>query len=282
MALRTGRATRRRVLLGLVVGSHPGPTLVVTAVIAALARSAGRSWSGTAWVAAAVLAGQLAIGWCNDARDASRDRVAGRAEKPTVRGWVGARSLGIAAVLAGLACVPLSLVAAGPVGGAAHLCAVGSALAYDLWLKTTLASILPWVVSFGTVPAFVTYGLEPAAAPALWAVTVGALLGAGAHLANSARDIAGDRAAHATGLAAALGAGTSRLLAVLCLLAATGLLLAQLPLGWPVRVVAFAVLGAGALAAARWQAGHRLFEAILLLAVLDVALLVAAGARVVA
>ena len=44
-----------------------------------------------ALVVAAVLAGQLSIGWLNDVLDAERDRTAGRADKPVAAGAVSRR-----------------------------------------------------------------------------------------------------------------------------------------------------------------------------------------------
>jgi 4-hydroxybenzoate polyprenyltransferase len=272
--------TRARPALGLLVGCHPGPTLTVTVVVTALAASAGQSWPRLLWVALAVLAGQLAVGWCNDARDAGRDRAAGRTEKPTVRGWISARSLAVGAVLAFTFCVPLSYLGGGPIGGTAHVVAVISALGYDLWLKTTVLSVLPWALSFGLVPVFVTYGLQPPQQPAAWAVTVGVLLGVGAHLANSARDVAGDRLVGAEGIASALGPALARWLAVLALLGASTLLLFQLELSMSVAVAVVVLLAAGAGTGLRWRGGQRLFEVMLILAVIDVGLLVLAAGSI--
>lgn len=273
---------RRRLLLGLLVGCHPGPTATVTFAVAALAWTAGQTMPRLVWVVLAVLTGQLAVGWCNDARDGGRDLRAGRSEKPVVRGWIDPPALAVAAVLAATACVPLSYLAGGTVGGSAHVLAVASALAYDLWLKATPLSLLPWMVSFGLVPFFVTYGLQPPQPPAAWVVIVGVLLGSGAHLANAARDIASDRRAGVAGLAGALGSAASRTLAVVVLLVATAVLLVQVSLPVPAAVVLLALLVAGAVAAARWQSGRRLFEVILVIAVVDVALLLLAGAAIAA
>lgn len=272
----------QRPLLGLLVGSHPGPTLTVTFAVTALAWAAGQTLPRLAWVALAVLTGQLAVGWCNDARDGGRDRLADRTEKPVVRGWIGPAALARATVAAAIACIPLSYLAGGPVGGTAHVVAVASALAYDLWLKATPLSLLPWLVSFGLIPVFVTYGLVPPRPPAAWVVVVCALLGGGAHLANAARDVASDRRAGVTGLAGRLGSALSRGLAVVVLLAATVVLLAQLALPSALEVLVLVLLVAGALVAARWRAGHRLFEVILVIAVVDVVLLLLAGTSVAA
>ena len=215
---------------GLVAGCHPGPTLVVTAAITGLALALGRGPIGGLAVLLAVLSGQLSVGWANDAFDAERDRRAQRWDKPVVRGWVSERTLWVAAGTAAAACIPLSLLAGGIIGGAAHILAVASAWAYDLWLKTTIWSFVPYMVSFGLVAPFLTYGLTPPQPPAGWAVATLSLIGLGAHLANGIPDIDGDRASGSHGLVGRLGGRLSANLAVGALLAATALLVGHLDL----------------------------------------------------
>jgi 4-hydroxybenzoate polyprenyltransferase len=252
---------------------HLGPTLAVTAAVAGLSMAAGRSPIGVLWTAAAVLTGQLSVGWCNDARDAGRDLAAGRLAKPTVRGWVTARQLAIGAGVAVTACVPLSYVAFGPIGGSLHLVAVASAWAYDLWLKTTLFSAAPYVLSFGLIPALVTFGLTPSVAPTWWATTAAALVGFGAHLANAAPDVEGDQLVAAGGLVAAIGERRARAGAVIALLLASALLIAQLNVLSGIQVLAFAALTAIAVAGALRDAGRHLFNVVLVIALIDVVLL---------
>ncbi|MDQ3537656.1 MAG: hypothetical protein M3415_02480, partial [Actinomycetota bacterium] len=72
-------------VLALLRCSHPGPTVAVTMFASALALGAG-SGAGVLRVGAAVLAGQLSVGWLNDFLDADRDRVAGRVDKPIAAG----------------------------------------------------------------------------------------------------------------------------------------------------------------------------------------------------
>lgn len=263
------------------VGCHPGPTVVVTAASTALAAGAGWGWPRLGWLPLAVLTGQLAVGWTNDARDADRDRRAGRVEKPTVRGWVTRRDLAAAALVAALLCVPLSVLAAGAAGAAAHLLAVGSALAYDLWLKATVASFVPYVLSFGLIPVVVAEGLVPPGRPAPWAVLTCALLGLGAHLANSARDVRTDTAVGAGGVAARVGPRTARVVGVGALLLATGVLVAQLDVTVLARAAVLGVTVAVAVAGAVLAGGRRFFETVLVLALLDVALLLASAGSLV-
>jgi 4-hydroxybenzoate polyprenyltransferase len=185
---------------------------------------------------------------------------------------ITARQLWWAAAVAALACVPLSLLAGGLLGGGCHLLAVASAWSYDLVLKTTSLSFLPYVVSFGLVPPFLTYGLDPPRPPAWWGVVAFALLGLGAHLANGVPDVEGDRAVGAGGLVARLGPDPARWLATATLLGATVLLVSRiLGTGWALAVLA-AVLAWTVLAAVR-DRGRAMFDAVLVLAVLDAGLL---------
>ena len=72
--------------IALLRASHPEPTAMVTALTVALAIGTGRSGVGVCLAGAAVLAGQLSVGWHNDWLDAARDTAAGRADKPVAAG----------------------------------------------------------------------------------------------------------------------------------------------------------------------------------------------------
>lgn len=264
-------------LRALLDASHPLPTAAVTAVVAGLALAAGRDAAGVALVAAAVLTGQLSVGWCNDARDADRDLRAGRTEKPVVRGDITTRALWVAAVLALAATTVLSYAAAGPVGGTAHVLAVASAWCYDLWLKPTVLSPLPYALSFGLIPAFVTYGLTPPQPPALWLTAAAALLGVGAGLANAVPDVESDLEVGAGGLVARIGPRASSYAALACVGAAVALLLANLGLGGPLSWALAAVAGAASAVVLVRGSGQALFRLVLALALLAVVLLLAAA-----
>lgn len=263
---------------------HPEPTAAVVLMLTALAVTTGHSPVGVALVAAAVLTGQLSIGWLNDARDAERDRVVGRPDKPVVTGAVSARAVGIAAAIAAALCLPLSL-AAGAVAGVAHLVAVAAGWAYDLGLKSTRLSVLPYVICFGLLPVFVVMSLPGAPTPSWWLPVGGALLGAGAHFANVLPDLDDDAATGVRGLPHRIGARASRSAAAVLLLAATAVLglAAPVPLvpGWTVPLVALLVLTAG-FRAGRRPGSRAPFRAVLGVALLAVALLVAAGPAVLA
>src|SRR5882672_9689095 len=60
----------------LVIASHPGPSLAITAMATVLAAEAAPHGFGPVLVAPAMLAGQLSVGWSNDACDAARRWIA--------------------------------------------------------------------------------------------------------------------------------------------------------------------------------------------------------------
>jgi 4-hydroxybenzoate polyprenyltransferase len=206
----------------LVRCSHPEPVAAVTLVTSLLALSTGRGW-GTIWVALAVLAGQLFVGWSNDHLDRERDREAGRADKPLPSGQIEPGVVRTAAVIALVAAVPLSL-ASGLAAAAAHFVAIASATIYNLGLKATAVSVVPYAIAFGLLPAFVTLGLPAHRWPPAWALAAGALIGAGAHFTQVLPDIDRDRRHDLMGLPQRIGARASVIAAALLLLAAAAVI----------------------------------------------------------
>ena len=195
----TATAERDSWLVGLVRACHFQPTLAVTAMTTGLAALAGRGPWGCVAVAVAVLAGQLSTGWSNDWFDAARDRAVGRTDKPIVAGSVSLGTVRLAACTALAAAVPLSLLS-GWRAATVHLVAIASAWAYNLGLKATVASPVPYAVSFGLLPAFVTLGLpgHPWPRPTIMLAT--ALLGVGAHFINTLADREDDARSGIAGL----------------------------------------------------------------------------------
>src|SRR5215470_1552026 len=98
----------------LLIASHPGPSLAITALTTLLAVQAAPHGLGPVLTAPALLAGQLSIGWSNDACDASRDAAAGRTDKPLARGDISARAVWTAAFVAAAAGLAMAFVI-GPV-----------------------------------------------------------------------------------------------------------------------------------------------------------------------
>jgi len=208
-----------RVTVGLLRACHPAPALAVTVFAVVLAVALGADAGELALVALAVGSGQLSVGWSNDRIDAARDVAAERADKPVVTGDVTVRVLTGAAATALLVCVVSSL-ALGVAAGVVHLVAVGAAWAYNLRLKSTVLSFLPYLVAFGLLPAVVTLAVDDAWPP-WWVLVTGAVLGVGAHVANTLPDLEDDERLGVRGLPHRLGRARAGVVAALVLLAGT-------------------------------------------------------------
>ncbi|CAA9217082.1 MAG: hypothetical protein AVDCRST_MAG50-294 [uncultured Acidimicrobiales bacterium] len=213
-------------MVALLRASHLQPTLAVTLIATALAVAAGRG-AGSVWVCLAVLAGQLSVGWSNDYVDRHRDGIAGRLDKPIPSGRVPAALVRTSAAAAALACVPLSLLS-GWRAGFVHLGAVGVAWSYNIWLKSTVASVLAYALAFGALPAFVSLGLPGRPWPPAWSVVAAGLLGSGAHFVNTLPDLAEDERTGVRGLPHRIGPRRSLFLGA-GLLATATLVLAIAP-----------------------------------------------------
>lgn len=277
--------------------SHPLPVLAVTGVTALLAVAWGHGAVGVLLLTAAVLTGQLSVGWLNDLVDLERDRAAGRDDKPLARGELTRAAVGRATAVAGGVSVVLTALTGWP-AAAAHLLALGSAWAYDLGGKSRAWSPACYAVSFGLLPAFVVLALPGSPTPPLWLVAGGALLGCAAHFLNVLPDLADDAAAGVRGLPQRLGAARSRAAAAGLMLGACGALALGPPLAggaaavgagsaagaaaatggapWPLAA-GVVVLAAGALAVglhrARRPGSRAAFNSLLVVAVLNVVLL---------
>lgn len=193
--------------LGLLRACHPGPTVTVTTIVVSLALGAGQRWAALP-MGAAVLTGQLSVGWSNDVCDEQRDRAAGRVDKPIACGAVPRGMVKHFIVVALVLCVVLSL-AVGWLAGTVHLVAVAAGWAYNLALKGSPFSLLPYAVAFAALPAFVSLSLPGHPWPAPWVTVAGSLLGTGAHFVNVLPDLEQDRATGVRGLPQRLGAAGS-------------------------------------------------------------------------
>ncbi len=260
----------------LLTASHLGPTVAVTGLAALLSVSVDLDPWRSLTVVTAVLAGQLTIGWGNDLIDLDRDRRAGRSDKPLATGKLEPRTVQIATAAAlGVAILlPLTL-GLGAAAVALWLVVVGGQ-AYNLGLKRTVWSWLPYAVAFGALAA--APGLAAGVDVAWWVPTVGALLGVGAHLVNVIPDLDDDARTGVSGLphrlADRFGATGVSIIAVALFVTASAVLLAALPFG-PLVWIAGLLVVVLATAALRTH-GRRPFQAAIAIALVDVAALVIA------
>lgn len=194
--------------VALLLSSHPGPASVVSLVALLLGVVLQLPISGIVLLAAAVLAGQLSIGWSNDWLDAARDRAVSRTDKPVALGAVTIPAVRGSSFIAFGAMVVLSLLL-GSAAGLVHIVAVASGWAYNLGVKNTSLSLLPYALSFGLLPGVATLARNPPALPAWWVFAAGALLGIAAHLTNVLPDLERDSATGIRGLPHRIGARAS-------------------------------------------------------------------------
>ncbi|MFD1713922.1 UbiA family prenyltransferase [Amnibacterium flavum] len=266
----------------LLRASHPAPGAAVTLVVLALAVAVGLSPGLVILVTATMALDQLSVGWSNDWIDAERDRIAGRRDKPVALGQVSRRTVGIAAIVALVLSIAGGFLVS-PAAGLAHTVFVLSAWGYNLGLKRTALSFVPYMVSFGLLPAIVTLSLDPPAWPAWWATAAGAGLGLSAHLANVLPDLDDDARTGVRGFPHRLGARPSGVLAFLALVASS------LVIAWNAQsvagIVCFAIIvvvaAYGMSLVLRRRLSRSLFLLILVSALLTVVSLVVAGADLV-
>jgi len=249
---------------GLLLACHPLPCLAVTAFAGAWAAANQLHPARVGLICLAVLAGQVSIGWSNDAIDAGKDVAAARIDKPVPRGLVSARAVAIAAGVAVAVCVPASL-ALGVRPGVVHLLAVASAWSYNLGLKSTLASPAPYAVSFGLLPS-VVLGWPPVGVSG-----AAALLGVAAHFANTVADTEADAATGVHGLPQRIGPVASLRLCALAVAAAAGCLLGVGGIGYPTVLMVAGAAVAGAVAVAGPRLGRGAFRWVLVAVALVVA-----------
>jgi 4-hydroxybenzoate polyprenyltransferase len=268
-----------KLVRALIVASHPIPSLAVTAMATLLTAEAAPPGFGAGrvvLVALAVLAGQLSVGWSNDAIDVDRD--AGRADKPAAVGLVSARALWLGAAAAAVASLALA-AALGPVSLVIDAAMTAVAWSYNLGLKSTAWSGATYAVAFGLLPSFAASAL-PGHPLARWPVTVAAaLLGLGAHFANVLPDLAEDARNGVRGLpqrlAARAGPAATRFGALVLLLAASVLLLIAASPGRRWAAIA-GLCCSGVLAAVGARGGGKVpFLAAIGIAAVDVALFAA-------
>jgi 4-hydroxybenzoate polyprenyltransferase len=194
---------------------------------------------------------QLGIGTVNDVVDAPRD-AGHKAGKPIPAGLVG---LPAARVLA-VGCFAIGTILAAGVStevGVLALVVIAIGLAYDLRLKGTPWSWLPFSVGIPILPVFGWVGAT-GNLPLIFAILLPAAVAAGAGLAvgNSLVDVERDQAAGISSIAVALGSSRAVGLAVVLFAAIWGLAWSSALLagGSPLSTGGLTILGLVPVAAA--------------------------------
>jgi 4-hydroxybenzoate polyprenyltransferase len=266
----------------LAASCHPVPTIVVSLLATVLVASAGNDTGTVVVAAAAVLTGQLAIGWSNDAIDAPRDLQAGRTDKPVARGGVSSRATWLAAALATAATVPLSF-ALGWRAGLLQLSVVAWGGLYNGWMKSTAWSPLPFLLAFGGLPAVATLALPLHPWPPLWTMAAAGLIGVAAHFGNVLPDLDDDRRTGVSGLPHRFGSSVSSLVAMGAALAATLVAVVAQAAGapavlWVLAAVALGIAATGFVVSRRTARSESAFFATMAIAATVAAMIVSTHA----
>lgn len=206
-------------IMGLLKAFHFGPTLLVVTITCILSLTQF-SISDSAFIAFAILLGQFVVGWSNDLIDFPKDKAAGRIKKPLVAGTITEEALRISLGIALPSALIVSLLSPlGVSGTAIHFIGLLSATAYNFKLKSTLLSVVPYIVSFGALPwaIYVAAGNTPPT----WIVLGFILFASAFHFLNVIKDLESDIDQKVMGLPQVLGRKKS--IAMAALLGALGI-----------------------------------------------------------
>ena len=209
---------------------HPFPSLLDGAVVALIATVAGARPDDALRIGLSMTALQAGIGALNDVVDAPHD--AGRKPgKPIPAGLVGR---GVGAGIAGSAAV-IGLALAVPSGAdlaALGVLVLGIGAAYDLRLKGTAGSWIPFAAGVPLLPVYAWLGAT-GGLPVVFGVLVPVAAAEGAALAvsNAVVDLERDREAGVGSVALRLGPRRSALVVLLLQAAVAGTAVGSLALG---------------------------------------------------
>jgi 4-hydroxybenzoate polyprenyltransferase len=164
-------------------------------------------------VAIAIFSGQLVVGWSNDFIDAPLDIAAQRTKKPIVSKEINPEQLKKSILVALIAALLLSLSSPlGLTGTAIHFLGILSATFYNLKLKSTILSPLPYIVAFGALP-WAIY-LPAGNQPPLWLVIDFMLISVAFHFFNVLKDFQWDINQGVLGLPQCLGRNVSLFISI--------------------------------------------------------------------
>lgn len=269
--------------IALARSAHPGPSVAVSIVAVVLGIGLGLAPWRLVILGVAFLLNQASVGLSNDWIDADRDRAVGRTDKPVALGQISAGLVRTTAFLAAALSILLTLPL-GPWATLAHAVFIASAWTYNVGLKNTPASVLPYMVSFGLLPMIVALARPVPAIAAPWAIGLGAMLGIAAHFANVLPDLDDDERTGIRGLPHRLGRRASGIvisaaLALGALLGFFGPVGGKTVLQW-IGLALTLLLALGIASALRRPPTRLLFQLIIAAALVNVVLLSFSGERI--
>lgn len=193
--------------MALLRASHLGPTVIVVTTTFFLSLTNFTS-AESFQIAIAIFAGQLVVGWSNDLIDLPLDAAAQRQNKPLVAGLISPSFLRRSRLVALIFAIVLSLTGPlGVLGSAIHFLGILSATLYNIKLKSTRFSVIPYVISFGLLP-WAIY-LAAGERPPLWLYSSFILIASAFHFLNVIKDLDWDLSQNVLGLPQRLGRNRS-------------------------------------------------------------------------
>ena len=212
--------------LALFRATHPLPSFSVSSFAVLFGIGVGLPLEKLWLVGLAVLAQQFSVGLSNDWLDAGRDTAVKRRDKPVAQGMVSLALVRTASIIAAL----VALAFAYALGAAAFMLmlpmlAIG--WAYNLGLKANIFSVVPYILGFGILPAFVTLSSQEPALPPVWMMIVAGLFGVAAHFANTLPDLLADKQTGVKALPHILGQRASALVIAVTASSASIILVTQ-------------------------------------------------------
>jgi 4-hydroxybenzoate polyprenyltransferase len=199
--------------VALLKAAHFGPTLLVVAISYLLALPV-LSWVESLRIALAIFAGQLVVGWSNDVIDFPLDSAAQRYKKPLVSGKITIEFLNKSISVALVMAFVLSIFSPfGWQGTLLHFLGILSATAYNLKLKSTIFSPLPYIISFGSLPWAIYLSADKT--PPLWLFLCFMIFSSAFHFLNVIKDLRWDLDQGVNGLPQRLGQKASIAIAML-------------------------------------------------------------------
>lgn len=172
------------------IAAHFGPTVLVVSMSFGMALSQF-SLTQSLRIALAIFAGQLVVGWSNEVKDFPLDSAAQRMNKPLVSGKLSLSLLQRLIPFALVAAILLSFLSPlGLIGTSVHLLGLLSATLYNLKLKPTIFSPIPYIISFGLLPWAIF--LPAGENPPFWLYADMALFTSAFHFLNVLKDLQWD------------------------------------------------------------------------------------------
>ena len=212
-------ATVRWTPLLLFQAAHAKQAVLTALAMGGAAVLAERSAREAGVVLMTVLVGQVILGWHNDIVDRERDAAHGTPGKPIADGRLDPGAAWYAIIVAALILVPLAITT-GITAGGIYLVSVCVGMLGNVMLRTGFFSWVTWAISFGMLPAYLSYGGwggQAVGDPPETAITILAgALGIGIHFTRAVWGLVADHEDGWTYLPLKLGLkiGATRLLAL--------------------------------------------------------------------